>query len=124
MSQQPWTQIHPNPGLDPGFRWDIDGRARFQHKGFTVDVLIRRAREDEPAYFRDVRPSSDDVVLVGTITLDGVELSRVEQGADITEPHQMREALTYVLDSAVKGARTQVLRLLDRIGDISAKQDK
>lgn len=122
MTNQRWHQIHPNPGLDPGFRWDIDGRARFLHKGFMVDVLIRRATEDDvPHYGAEL--SSNDVVLVGTVTLDHVDLSSVEHGADITAPHLMGEALTYVLDAAVDDARRQVERLTKRIADIDAKSN-
>lgn len=125
MTEQPWTQLHPNPGLDPGFRWDIDGRARFQHKGFTVDVLIRRATEGDVPYYRgDIQAlefSRNDVILVGSVSLNSVELSSVEHGADITEPYLMRQALIYVLDEAVEDARTQVAKLVKQVADIDAK---
>lgn len=117
MSQQPWTQTYPSPGLDPGFRWDIDGRARFLHKGYTVDVLIRRLGEDAVDYFGD-RLGDGHVELTGTITLEGVELVRVESNADITEPHQVREALQYVLDEAARDASLKVARLVRRVDEI------
>lgn len=47
MADQPWNQTYPNPGLDPGFRWDIHGRTRFRYKGFDVNVLIRQATDED-----------------------------------------------------------------------------
>jgi hypothetical protein len=122
VTDQRWNRIHPNPGLDPGFRWGIDGRACFLHKGFMVDVLIRQATEDDVEHY-GAKLSTNDVVLVGTVDLDSVELSSVEHGADITEPYMMREALGYVLDAAVSDARAQVARLVKRLGEIDAKQN-
>ncbi|MFE0472708.1 hypothetical protein ACFW2V_13935 [Streptomyces sp. NPDC058947] len=127
MTDQRWRQLHPSPDLDPGFRWDIDGRARFLHKGFVVNVLIRQATQDDVPYYRgDIQAlefSSNDVILVGTVSLDGVELSHAEFGADITDPHLMGEALISVLDEAVDDARGQVERLMRRIADIDTKSN-
>jgi hypothetical protein len=127
VTDQRWRQLHPSPDLDPGFRWDIDGRARFLHKGFVVNVLIRQATQDDVPYYRGaiqaLEFSSKDVILVGTVSLDGVELASVEHGADITSPHQMREGLLYVLDEAVRDARTQVTRLAKRVAEIDSKSD-
>ncbi|MGW6145345.1 hypothetical protein [Streptomyces sp. NPDC055140] len=115
-------QIHPSPGLDPGWHWDLQCRARFQHKGFTVNVLVRPATAEDGAYYLGTEPSTNDVVIVGTVTLDSRELSSAEHGADITEPHHMREALDHVLDAAVSDARRQVARLVELLADIDVKQ--
>lgn len=127
MTDQRWRQLHPSPNLDPGFRWDTEGRARFLHKGFVVDVLIRRATQDDVPYHRgDIQAlefSGADVIIVGMVSLDGIELSRSEFGADTTDPHLMGEALTSVLDEAVDDARRQVERLMKRIADINAKSN-
>jgi hypothetical protein len=123
MTDQPWVQVFPGPGLDPGFRWDINGRAQFRHKGYSVDVLIRQATTDDAAYYVREEPSINDVVIVGTVSLDHVELSNAEHRADITEPFQMSQALAYVLDAAVEDARRMVGRLVERVAEIDAKQN-
>jgi hypothetical protein len=127
VTDQRWRQLCPSPDLDPGFRWNIDGRARFLHKGFVVNVLIRQATQDDVPYFRgDIQAlefSSKDVILVGTVSLDSVELAGVEHGADITSPHLMGEALAYVLDEVVEDARRQVERLTKRVAEIDSKSD-
>jgi hypothetical protein len=115
-----FQQHYPNPGADPGFRWDLSGRARFLHKGFTVDVLVRQATEEDIAHYGS-ELSSNDVVIVGTVELDHVELSSVEHGADITEPYLMREALAYVLDNAVIDARRQVADLVKRLAEVDSR---
>ncbi|MFG3429693.1 hypothetical protein [Streptomyces californicus] len=71
-------QVHPNLACDPGFRLDVDGRARFLHEGFLADVQVRRAaREDMPQSLCEV-PSSA-VVMVGTVTMEGAVVRAVKK---------------------------------------------
>ncbi|MFD8654966.1 hypothetical protein [Streptomyces mirabilis] len=118
------NQFYPSPGFDPGWRWDLQGRARFRHKGFDVEVLVRPATDEDGAYYVDTEPSTNDVVIVGTVTLDHVEVGRAEAGADITEPYVMGQALDEVLNGAAGDARIQVARLVKVLADVDAREAK
>ncbi|MFI1189179.1 hypothetical protein [Streptomyces californicus] len=92
----PYRQAHPNLACDPGFHLDVDGRARFLHGGFLVDVQVRRAtREGMPQSLCEV-PSSA-VVMVGTVTMEGAVLCEVSEGAGEREPARVSEALEVAL---------------------------
>jgi hypothetical protein len=117
-------QFYPSPGDDPGWRWDHEGRAEFRHEGFDVRVRIRPVTADQPAYYMGDEPSPHDVVVVGTVTLDGIEVSNAEESADITDAHRMREALENVLDNTVKDARTQVGRLVKALAAVDTRAVK
>ncbi|MDQ1041512.1 hypothetical protein QFZ75_008014 [Streptomyces sp. V3I8] len=117
-------QSYPSPGLAPDFHWDLQGRAQFRHKGFTVRVLIRPATDDDGVYYLGTEPGANDVVLVGTVDLDHVEVASVGHGADFTNPYQMNEALRTVLDDAVSDARTNVGRLVKALAAVDAQQEK
>jgi hypothetical protein len=113
-------QIHPDRAYDPGFRLDLEGRARFVHEGYTVDVRVRRATaEDMPPYLREV--PSDAVVVTGAVTLDDVVLCEASAAANEREPGRMREALEEVLREAVEAARRAVARLAARVEEIDRK---
>ncbi|WP_331762475.1 hypothetical protein OG612_45495 (plasmid) [Streptomyces sp. NBC_01527] len=114
-------QVHPSPGLDPGFRLSLDGRASFVHEGFPVDIHVRPATVEDLPYYNRMEPSRNDVVITGTITLEGVEVAEVSAGADFNHPYRMGEALDEVLSGAVSGARDMVETLVKRVLAIDAK---
>lgn len=118
----PLHQIHPNPAYDPGFRLDLDGCARFLHEGFTVDIQVRPAtEEDMPPFLREVPPYA--VMMIGTVTMEGVVLCEVAEGANEREPTRMREALEAVLPRAVEDARRKVVRMAMRIEEIDRERN-
>ncbi|TLQ39463.1 hypothetical protein [Streptomyces marianii] len=58
---------------DPGFRLDLNGTARFLHEGYTVALHLRRATpEDVRSYYEPLESDRHDVLLMGTVTLEGV----------------------------------------------------
>ncbi|MET8605820.1 hypothetical protein ABZV92_19975 [Streptomyces rubiginosohelvolus] len=117
----PFHQINPNPACDPGFRLDLDGRARFLHEGFTVDVQVRPAtREDMPLIVAEV--SSFAVMMIGTVTMEGAVLCEVSEAANEREPARMREALESVLSRAVEESRRAVRNMVLRIEEIDREQ--
>lgn len=116
-------QIHPNPGLDPGFRLDLDGRARFRYEGYDVDVQVRRATaepEDVP-YCDSSEPSRYDLVVTGTVRLEGVVVGESASGADERDPYVMRAALDEVLRDAVQDTRRTAARIAAHVADIDRK---
>ncbi|MGW6602272.1 hypothetical protein [Streptomyces sp. NPDC055036] len=115
-------QIHPHPAGDPGFRLDFEGRARFVHEGYTVDVRVRRATaEDISPHLPEV--PSGAVVVTGAVGLDGVVLCEASTGANEHEPGRMREALEEVLREVVEAVRHTVARLAARVEGIDRKHE-
>ncbi|WP_332756906.1 hypothetical protein [Streptomyces sp. MT206] len=97
---------------DPGFRLDLDGTAQFVHEGYTVALQVRRATpEDALYYYQPTEHDSDDVVMTGTVTLEGTEVGAARAVANEREGHSMREALEEVLRDAVADVRRTVARL-------------
>ncbi|MFI1530955.1 hypothetical protein [Streptomyces griseus] len=117
----PFHQIHPYPACDPGFRLGLDGRARFLHEGFTVDIQVRPAtQEDMPPSVSEV--PSFAVMMIGTITMEGIVLCEVSEAANEREPARMREALESALSRAVEEARRAVEKMVKRIEQIDREQ--
>ncbi|GAA3763872.1 hypothetical protein ACRWOO_29425 [Streptomyces sp. NEAU-PBA10] len=101
---------------DPGFRLDLDGNARFLHEGYTVTVHVRRATpEDELYYFQLTEHDPHDVVMTGTLTLEGTDVGAASAVANERDAHSMREALEEVLRDAVNDARHTVACLSARV---------
>ncbi|MFF9785632.1 hypothetical protein [Streptomyces nigrescens] len=111
-------QIHPNPAFDPCFRFDIDGRARFSHEGYLVDVQVRRPTAEDMPYCASAGHKSFDVVITGTVVLEQVVLCKVSANAVERDPYSMRGALEEVLCDVVEGARRKVAALAARAMEI------
>ncbi|MEU5431364.1 hypothetical protein AB0H73_37975 [Streptomyces olivoreticuli] len=114
-------QIHPVPDLGLGIRLDLEGRARFCHEGFVVDVHVRRVTEDDGVWYCGDETGPNDVLVIGTISECGVELVRVESPGDFGHPRELREAVEQVLRDAVEGARGTVAGLVARFADIDRR---
>ncbi|MGW1291067.1 hypothetical protein ACWD4N_47930 [Streptomyces sp. NPDC002586] len=107
--------------VDPGFRLDLDGNARFVHEGYTVDVHVRRATAQDMPYYPPVDPDPYDVVITGTVRLDGVDVGEHSAGANERDGYVMRSALEEVLREAVEDARRTVKTLVSRVEAIDRK---
>ncbi|WP_327359555.1 hypothetical protein [Streptomyces sp. NBC_01304] len=103
--------------VDPGFRLNLDGKARFQHEGYIVDVLVRRPTVEE---FREGF-ESDEVVVIGTVTLEKIEVGKDRSVANEYDGGELREALESVLQRAVADARHTVARLAARVDTTDSK---
>ncbi|MCX4826802.1 hypothetical protein OG883_45020 [Streptomyces sp. NBC_01142] len=105
---------------DPGFRLDLDGTARFLHEGYTVTVQGRRATaEDAWCYYDPL--DRHDVLLTGTVTLQGVDAGTAYAIASELDAHSMRQALEEVLREAVDDVRRTAARLSARVEEIDHK---
>ncbi|MEV8546944.1 hypothetical protein [Streptomyces sp. NPDC051572] len=113
-------QIHPNPNFNPGFRVGLDGRAVFLLDGFRVDIHVRPASpEGMPYTVAVIEPR--DVVITGSIALDGVRLCEVYATANEDDPFNMRDALSRVLNDAVGTARCKADNLVALIRKIDQR---
>ncbi|MFD4245805.1 hypothetical protein ACFWP3_30060 [Streptomyces sp. NPDC058525] len=106
---------------DPGFRLDLEGRARFLHEGFTVDVQVRRAAPEDVQDYYEHEYDPDEVVMEGTVTLCGVDVSRVGALANERDADSMREALARILAEVVDDVRHIVTRLSVRVQEANRK---
>ncbi|MFJ3182345.1 hypothetical protein ACIPJN_28690 [Streptomyces sp. NPDC086796] len=107
---------------DPGFRLDLDGTARFFHKGYTVAIQVRRATpEDDLSYYQPQENDPHDVVMTGTVTLEGSDVGAAHAVANERDAHSMREALEEVLRDAVDDVRRTVARLSARVEQIDSQ---
>lgn len=84
--------------VDPGFR--------FLHEGYTVALQVRRATpEDVRSYYEVPESDRHDVLLTGTVTLEGVDAGTACAVANERDGHSMRRALEEVLRDAVDDVR-------------------
>lgn len=115
-------QLRPNPDLDHGLRLDLDGRARYLHAGFTVELHVRHATAD------DHLPGGaepDDVVMTGTVSLCSVELAAVSRDANLVDGYYLvQETVNGILAEAVTGARRKVAELNSRLASIDLANSK
>lgn len=110
MTAQPWTQTFPNPGLDPGFRVDPRGHARFLVQGYGVDVVV--------AYLSD---GSDEVEVTASVTMHGIRLAESLTRGEWGEPYVLRDLLGMVLTDVVREARSAVHKLAQQVAETDAK---
>ncbi|WP_371793119.1 hypothetical protein OG285_32840 [Streptomyces sp. NBC_01471] len=62
---------------DPGFRLDVDGTAHFLHEGYAVALQVHRATpENARSYYGLLEIDCHDVLLTGTVTLEGVDAGK------------------------------------------------
>ncbi|MEO3976671.1 hypothetical protein [Streptomyces sp. CAU 1734] len=107
---------------DPGFRLDLDGTARFVHEGYTVTVEVRWAEPDDGRYYsKPTDHVEHDVVLTGTVELEGVGVGASRSFANERDAHSMREAMEEVVRDAVDSARYTVARLSARVEETDRK---
>ncbi|KAB7835703.1 hypothetical protein [Streptomyces mobaraensis] len=106
---------------DPGFRIDIEGRARFLHEGFTVEVQMRRATPEDVREYYGHEYDPDEVVMEGTVTLCGVDVATVGALANERDADSMREALARILAEVVDGVRRTIARLSVGVQEASRK---
>lgn len=106
---------------DPGFRLDLEGRARFLHEGFTVEVQVRRATPEDVQDYYEHEYDPDEVVMEGTVTLCGVDVATVGALANERDADSMREALARILAEVVDDARRTVARLSVRVQEVNRK---
>jgi uncharacterized protein YlxW (UPF0749 family) len=99
------------PAVDPGFRLDLEGRARFVHEGYTVDVHVRRPNEQDALEYIE----AEEIVFIGTVALEGFEVAKVTRLAVENDGASMRETLEQVLCDAVESTRRTVARLAARV---------
>ncbi|GGU52675.1 hypothetical protein [Streptomyces violascens] len=99
------------PATDPGFRLDLEGRARFVHEGYTVDVLVRRPNEQDALEYIE----AGEILVIGTVVLEGLEVANVTRLAEESDGSSMRETLEQVLRDAVENTRRMVARLAARV---------
>jgi hypothetical protein len=111
MSKSTWKQVFPHPNLDPGFRVDPRGRARFQVDGFPVDVAV--------TYLADY---TDEVEVITSITLNGVKVAEVAGQAEWGEYYVLRDVLEGLLGSVVEEARHTVRKLAERVAEIDRRE--
>ncbi|MFI6528077.1 hypothetical protein [Streptomyces uncialis] len=105
---------------DLGFRLDLDGTARFLHEGYTVTVHGRRpTAEDAWCYYDPL--DSHDVLIAGTVTLEGVDVGTAYAIANERDAYSMRQALEEVVRDAVDDVRHTVARLSARVEQIDHK---
>lgn len=113
MTEQIWQQTFPNPGLDPGFRVDPEGRARFLVEGFLVDVVVKYADRDD---------SGDDVEMTASVKLADVVVATSERGGEWGESHTLRVILDDLLLDVVTSARHKVREINKHLARIDASQ--
>ncbi|MFG3403687.1 hypothetical protein [Streptomyces sp. NPDC048142] len=106
---------------DPGFRLDLEGRARFLHEGFTVEVQVRRAMPEDVQDYYEHEYDPDEVVMEGTVTLCGVDVATVGALANERDADSMREALERVLAEVVDDVRHTVAHLSVRVQEANHK---
>ncbi|WP_030574178.1 hypothetical protein [Streptomyces aureocirculatus] len=106
---------------DPGFRLDLEGRARFLHEGFTVEVQVRRATPEDVQDYCEHGYDPDYVVMEGTVTLCGVDVATVGALANERDADSMREALARILAEVVDDVRRTVARLSVRVQEANRK---
>ncbi|MFD3970233.1 hypothetical protein [Streptomyces cyaneofuscatus] len=104
---------------DPGFRLDLDGTACFLHEGYTVALQVRRATsEDTRSYYELLESDCHDVLLTGTVTLEGIDAGTACAVANERDGYSMRQALEEVLRDAVDDVRRTAVRLSVRVEQI------
>lgn len=106
---------------DPGFRLDLEGRARFLHEGFTVEVQVRRATPEDVQDYYKHEYDPDEVVMEGTVTLCGVDVASVGALANERDADSMREALARILAEVVDDVRHTVTHLSVRVQEANRK---
>jgi hypothetical protein len=107
--------------VDPGFHLDLDGNARFVQEGYDVDVHVRRATVDDVLYCDTLNLHRYDVVITGTVRLEGVEVGEASAGANERDGYMMRAALEEVLRDVVADVRRTVKALVERVEKIDRK---
>ncbi|MFJ5071711.1 hypothetical protein ACIQC7_35375 [Kitasatospora sp. NPDC088556] len=106
---------------DPGFRLDLEGRARFLHEGFTVAVQARRATPEDVHDYYEHEYDPDEVVMEGTVTLCGVDVATVGAFANERDADSVREALERILAGVVDDVRSVVAQLGVRVQESNRK---
>ncbi|MFF9436349.1 hypothetical protein ACF1BP_21705 [Streptomyces sp. NPDC014735] len=107
---------------DLGFRFDLDGTARFVREGYTVTVQVRRATpEDVLSYCQPQENYPQEVVMTGTVTLEGTDVGTAHAVVNERDAHGMRQALEEILRAAVNDVRRAVARLSTRVEQIDRK---
>lgn len=106
---------------DPGFRLDLDGRAHFLYEGYTVSVQVRRTTPEDVLNYHEYEYESDEVVMAGAVTLEGIDVGAAWAVANERDVHDMREALERVLRETVDDLRHTVARLSARVEETDRK---
>ncbi|MEO3976731.1 hypothetical protein [Streptomyces sp. CAU 1734] len=72
---------------DPGSRLDLDGTARFVHEGYTVMARVCWAVPEDTRYYAEPTDHAvHDVVMTGTMTLEGVDVGAADSFANSATP--------------------------------------
>jgi hypothetical protein len=111
MNEPKWRQMFPSPDLDPGFRVDPRGHARFQVDGFPVDVVVVYLDDD-----------THEVEMTASITLNGTKVAETSGQAEWGEYYILRDVLDNLLGSVVEEARYTVRKLAERIAQIDQRE--
>lgn len=104
MADQSWTQTFPNPGLDPGFRVDPRGEARFLVRGVPVDVVVKYIEDD-----------SDRVEVTASVTLSGVKVVESSTEGEWGESYTLRDLLDSLLNDVSRDVGRQVRRINEQL---------
>lgn len=121
--EQPWEQLRPWPGQDPGFRLDPNGRAQFRYAGHRVDVHVRYTTEADRTEY-SATGDDDNVIIFASVDVAGVTVGRSWWVTDWGNEYSMREGLAYVLKEATEEAERKVDEMARELAALRAKREE